>query len=429
MSNQTLNKPGTKRRGTGKPSARAGAYRRQTARLDGRRDGKPLIFGWGKHLTRVQKNRIQTRTAYGFFAGVIILLLGILIFGVINQNILIPNQPIVSVNKHNISQDTYRKLVAFNAQTIWNQYNSLLQQQDQLTTKVQAGDATATTENDTLTAQIQSVEGNYSQSQISQMSTDQLVEDQLIQQGTARLVAQDPKLASKLEPSQSAITAQLHSFENGFPQGETYHEFLSQDNLSTSDVRADITLELRRTLMQSYLSTLLVSPTRQVHLRRIETSTAADATKVQRLLDEKKITWAQAAKQYSLDPNTKGTGGDMGWVPPGTGDAGIALWAYAPGRKVNDITTNPIKDSSGTFDIVQILGIDPSRPVDTSTLQASQSNALTFWLSSQRADPTNVFTTPNSTMMNAPYNQPTLPNLNATLKNENPPSPNPSIGG
>ncbi len=91
--------------------------------------------------------------------------------------------------------------------------------------------------------------------------------------------------------------------------------------------------------MQNYLATLLVSPTRQVHLRRIETTTAATAAKVLKLLDTNKITWAQAAKQYSLDPNTKGTGGDMGWVAPGTGDAGIALWAYAPGRKVNDITT------------------------------------------------------------------------------------------
>ena len=358
MSNQTLNKPATKRRSSGKKTARAGSYRRQTARLDGRRDGKPLIFGWGSHLTRVQKNRLQTRAAYGFFAGVIVLLVGTLIFGVINQNIIVPNATIASVNGNNISQDTYRKLLAYNSQTTWNQYSSLLQQQNQLATQLAAGDAAATTENENLTAQIQTVEGNYSESELSQTAMDQVVEDQLIQQGIAGFVQQNPKLASKLNPSNAAISAQLKSFENSFPQGETYSEFLSKDNLSTSDVRADITLGLRRTLMQTYLATLLVSPARQVHLRRIETSTAATATMVLKLLDQKKITWANAAKQYSLDPNTKGTGGDMGWVAPGTGDAGIALWAYAPGRKVNDITTTPIKDSSGTFDIVQILGID-----------------------------------------------------------------------
>ena len=179
--------------------------------------------------------------------------------------------------------------------------------------------------------------------------------------------------------------------------------------------------------MQNYLATLLVSPTRQVHLRRIETSTAAQATKVLNLLEANKITWAAAAKQYSLDPNTKAVGGDMGWVPPGTGDAGIALWAYAPGRKVNEITTAPIKDASGTFDIVQVLGIDPSLAVDPTILQDAQSNALSYWLSEQRANPSNHFSTPNSTMMNATRNMPTLPNLNATLKNENPQGTNPVV--
>jgi hypothetical protein len=172
--------------------------------------------------------------------------------------------------------------------------------------------------------------------------------------------------------------------------------------------------------MQNYLATLLVSPTRQVHLRRIETSSAAQAAKILKLLETNKTTWAAAAKQYSLDPNTKGTGGDMGWVPPGTGDAGIVLWAYAPGRKVNEITTSPLKDSTGTFDVVQILGIDPSRVVDPTILSDSQNNALSYWLSEQRANPSNRFVTPDSTMMNASRNMPTLPNLNATLKNESP---------
>ncbi|PWT78688.1 MAG: hypothetical protein C5B60_00730, partial [Chloroflexi bacterium] len=404
MSNQTLNKPARKRRGSSKKtanSARAGTYRRQTARIDGRRDGKPLLFGWGGHLTRVQKNRIQSRAAYGFFAAVIILIVGVLIFGIIQQNVLIPNQTIASVNSHNISQDTYRKLLAYNAQDTWNQYSSLLQQQDQLQTKLAAGDPSATTLNNTLTAQIQSVEGNYAQSQLAQASIDQLVEDQLIQQGITRFVQQNPKLASKLEPSNAAISQKLSAFENAFPKGETYNEFLSRDNLSTTDVRADIALELRRTLMQSYLATLLVSPTRQIHLRRIETSTAADATKVLNLLDQNKITWADAAKKYSLDPNSKGTGGDMGWVPPGTGDAAIELWAYAPGRKVNDITTSPLKDSSGTFDIIQILGINPSLAVNATILQDAQANALAHWLSGQRANSSNRFGTPNQTMMTA----------------------------
>jgi hypothetical protein len=430
MSNQTLNRPATKRRASSKNkqnTVRTGQYRRQTARLEGRRDGKPLIFGWGGHLTKVQKNHIQTRAAYGLFAGVIILILGVLVFGVIQQNLIIPNQTIASVNGKNISQDTFRKLLAYNSQTAWNQYSSLVQQQNQLATQIAAGNAQAVAENQALTSEIQSVEGNFSQTELTQTSMDQLVENQLIEQGIARFATQNPKLRAQLEPTSAAVTKQLKSFQSSFPKGESYSQFLSKDNLSTSDVRADISLELRRTLMQNYLATLLVTPTLQVHLRRIETTTAAEATKVLKLLDANKITWTAAAKQYSLDPNTKGTGGDMGWVSPGTGDAGIALWGFASGRKVNDITTAPIKDSSGTFDILQVLGIDPHRTVDATTLQNAKSDALTFWLSGQRATPANHFTTPNSSMMSAPRNLPTLPNLNATLKNENPAGANPGV--
>ncbi len=236
MSNQTLNRPATKRRASSKNkqnTARTGQYRRQTARLEGRRDGKPLIFGWGGHLTKVQKNRIQTRAAYGLFAGVIIIIVGVLVFGVFQQNILIPNQTIASVNGQNISQDTFRKLMAYNSQTAWNQYSGLVQQQNQLATQLAAGDPQAMALNQTLTSEIQTVEGNYSQSELSQTTMDQLVENQLIEQGIARFAAQNPKLRTTLDPTNASITAQLKSFQTSFPKGESYSQFLSKDNLST----------------------------------------------------------------------------------------------------------------------------------------------------------------------------------------------------
>jgi len=39
-------------------------YNRQTAHVEARRDGKPLIFGWGKHLSHVEKVRIQRRATW-----------------------------------------------------------------------------------------------------------------------------------------------------------------------------------------------------------------------------------------------------------------------------------------------------------------------------------------------------------------------------
>jgi hypothetical protein len=168
----------------------------------------------------------------------------------------------------------------------------------------------------------------------------------------------------------------------------------------------------------------LVSPTRQVHLRRIELSTATDAANV---LKQIKATpndatlWSTLAKQKSLDANSKDVGGDLGWVPPGTGDAALENWAYAAGRKVNDLSP-VIKDSSGTFDVVQIIGIDPSHVFDATLLSDAKSNALSHWLGGRKADTANHFTTPNPDMMGATRNLPVLPNLNATLPAQTPPA-------
>ncbi len=39
-------------------------YHKQTARVEARRDGKPLIFGWGNHLSHNEKVKIQRRATW-----------------------------------------------------------------------------------------------------------------------------------------------------------------------------------------------------------------------------------------------------------------------------------------------------------------------------------------------------------------------------
>ncbi|MGH2517821.1 MAG: hypothetical protein ACRDHP_19415, partial [Ktedonobacterales bacterium] len=126
-------------------------------------------------------------------------------------------------------------------------------------------------------------------------------------------------------------------------------------------------------------------------------------------------------KQDSLDATTKNTGGDMGWVVNYTGDQAIDNWAYAANRKVGDLTTTPLKDASGTYDIVQVLAIDPSRVVDPTTLKSAQADALTQWIGGAKADVNTHITTPDSTMLTAARNLPILPNLSAQLPSEAPP--------
>src|ERR1700757_3714238 len=61
MNSQTARKPESKRPAR---SNKAKKYVKQTARFEGRRDGQPLIFGWGGHLSHKEKIRFQQRATW-----------------------------------------------------------------------------------------------------------------------------------------------------------------------------------------------------------------------------------------------------------------------------------------------------------------------------------------------------------------------------
>jgi parvulin-like peptidyl-prolyl isomerase len=438
MSNPTLQSPKqpssqrtTQQRRRPKAQRGAGAFRKQTARLEGRRDGSPLVLGWGGHLTRAQKTRIQQTAAYSFFGVVSVVVLGVFVVGLLQQLVLIPNATIVKVNDVSISQDTYRKLLAFNAQDLWNQMQANIKQHDELTDKARKGDTSVANALAIVTSKVTVEEGAYAQGTITQSTVDQLTEDQLIQQATVRFAQQDTAAKDKLAPKAADIAKKISDFKQAFPANEKYSDFTSKNGLSDDDVKAAITLHMRRDLMQAYLAARLTSPTREAHLRHIEASTSDAAKRVFADLQKGKLlsasaSWSDIAKKDSLDPDTSDKGGDLGWAQPGTGDAAVDLWAYDPARQVGDYTAQPLKTAGGTFDIVQIIGVDPSRKVDATALKDAQDNALTHDLGGWRVAPYNKIATPDADMIQASRNLPQVPDLSAQLPNY---TPQQSTGG
>lgn len=427
MSNKTLPKSPTKTTSQtrSKTAARKATYQKQTARLEGRRDGKPLIFGYGKHLTRAQKNAYQHRAAYAFLGAVLVAVVLVGAFGWLQQNVFIPNETIASVNGINLTQDSYRKLLAYDAQSQWNSLQTQLNQYNAAKTQAAKGDSNASTQEQILTAQIQSAESDFQQATITTQVAAELVENQLIQSGASGFEQQNHLPASKFEPTDAAVTKALDTFKKAFPSGETYSDFLSKNNLSDSDVRWAVTLHLRRDMMQSYLSSTYTSSMRQAHILRIEVGSASQAASIRDQIT-KGADWATLAKKDSLDTNSKDNGGDAGWVNQGSDDAAVDLWALDSSRKVGDVSP-VIRDTTGTFDIIKIVEIDPNRGIDSTTLSAEQQNALNHWLAGEKVLPTSHLTTPDATMVNDTRNLPVEPNLNATLPSVG--NPASAVGG
>ena len=468
MSSQTARRP------DGKRTAKSKRYTRQTAHVEARRDGKPLVFGWGGHLSRNEKNKLQRRIVWGTIVLVGLVLIAVIVGAWVNVNVITPGLPITSVNGHNISQADYRKMLAVKAQiadNTLNGANGLLVQRDNLKTQVDAqqkiidtntaqintlnkqikalpaGNSTqrttlesqlatakttlnaAQTQHDSLNAQYQNIVSTsipnnqqlYTQPQQENDSAQWLQDDELIRDWMA---TQSGAIQAQITPTTTQVNNAVKQFISNLPHGTTYASFLSANSVSDTDVHAMFTVIQRRLNAQTYQQSFVVSPTYQVLARSITSATQADANNILKQLNSG-ADFGKLAASKSVDNNTKSKGGNLGWLArwqytqtyAADSSAVVENWLFDPSRKINELS--PVLAQNGSFYVVQVLGIDPSRAVDSTTLQSLKSDALTAWLLSLKSkanvttiDQTKITDTsniPSSLPISAPTPQGGLP--------------------
>jgi parvulin-like peptidyl-prolyl isomerase len=453
MKSQTERPPRRPANGRSTRPNKTNRYARQTARgIEAKRDGKPLIFGWGKHLSHREKLKIQRRATWGFTGLIVLIIVGVLVGSWINNNIIIPGLAITTVNGHTIPQSQFRKMVALqtliennklNGKNGLTQQHSSLESQDaaqvkiiddttktvdslntqiaklpkgpsaqrtNLTNQLKAQQAilkAAQTKHTSLTAQISDLTTNtipleqqvFVQGQIATDSATWLQDDELIREWLAK---QSAALQNKINPTSGAIDRAISALAADVPATTPYSSLLSQMGVSNDDMRAMMTIKLRRDNMQTYLATQVVSPAYQVDARTMTLATKANAENVLKLLAKNGSNFAQLAKQKSQDSGTNTKGGDLGWLIRGQyaqteGTGTIDNWIFDPFRYDGQIS--PVLEENGTFRIIQIVNIDPSRAIDAATLQTAKSNALANWLLELKAEPYTSVSQPDSNML------------------------------
>lgn len=438
-------------------TTRAKRYNKQTARIEARRDGKPLIFGWGKHLSHNEKVRIQRRATWIATALIGLILVGTIVAFWININIVVPGLPITSVNGHQIPQSEYREMLALKTQLEVNKLygpHGLVQQGKDLATQdaaqlkiisdtttqintlntqikaLPAGPsaqrtslnsqlATAKTtlknaqdKHQSLTNQINNINQNlipierqgFTESSVGTDSVNWLQDDELIREW---LVNQSSALQARINPSSGAIDSALKDLKANMSTSGTYN-FLGQMGIGDDQLRSMLTIELRRNNMQTYLASLVVSPAYQVLARTMTIQTLPLANQVLKDLKSGQD-FGKLAKKYSQDPNTNNQGGYIGWLVRGQyanqEDNGVVEnWIFDPARTLNQIS--PVLTENGSYHILQILGFDPSRAIDSSVLQTLKTNALQDWLLSQQALPGTKITPIDQNKLIDPMNLP-----------------------
>lgn len=104
------------------PSTRQG---RTTAVGPGdRRDGQPLIFGWGSHLTRAQKQKCRER--FVLAGGLFVFFLVVLVIGIgaIQQFYMKPRFAVAKVNGDTVELQWYQKNLDYKRYTLSRDYQS-----------------------------------------------------------------------------------------------------------------------------------------------------------------------------------------------------------------------------------------------------------------------------------------------------------------
>lgn len=133
-------------RGTKQPSPRSTT--RTTAVGPGdRRDGQPLIFGWGAHLTRAQKQKYRERFVVAVGAFVFLLIALVIGIGALQQYLLKPRAAVASVNGSTIERQWYDKNLAYTQFVLQHQTQDIQSQYQAIVANQQANAHATATEN------------------------------------------------------------------------------------------------------------------------------------------------------------------------------------------------------------------------------------------------------------------------------------------
>jgi hypothetical protein len=170
------------------------------------------------------------------------------------------------------------------------------------------------------------------------------------------------------------------TFQGFQDQKKTFLDSLSKNaKINESDFRKIIETSLLRQKLQTAIGASVPKSAEQVHARHILVSTYTETLQIEDQLS-KGADFEAMALQYSTDTGSKNVGGDLGWFPRGIMDKQFEDAAFS--LAVNQIS-QPVTTTFGIH-IIQVLGHEQDRPLDTTQQQQAQTAAFNDWLQQAR---------------------------------------------
>lgn len=359
-----------------------------------------------RDLSRWQKQKRQERLALGFVIATIVVVTGIIFYGIWVEILSRPGQTVATVGSTKISLGALAEQSKYEAKTLDQQI--VLTQSQLQQAKVQAQQDSS-----------MSFLAQYVQQQLQQLQQqrlylsdgsqvlENLIQNALIRQEVVKrggnVTSSDVDLEIQRqfqpqEPASSAITdtATLTDTTGATPTvvptpipadawKTQYQDTLTSYKIADAEFRR---FTMEPIVWQNKLSEMMGAEVpltaEQVHVKQILLPTEAEARDVLALMKQAPATtFEELAKARSTDAATKDSGGDLGWVLPGELAAELETVAFTlTVGQVSDV----ISTTQGAY-IIKVEEKDPNHALSKTQLDAKKSQAYTNWLDSATASP------------------------------------------
>jgi len=172
---------------------------------------------------------------------------------------------------------------------------------------------------------------------------------------------------------------------------EWYRNRLNETKLSDTEYREYVRTYMLAERLHEYLSERISMVAEQVHLYIIILPSYDDAeTVITRIEDGEDF--SKIAEEMSLDEESGGKGGDLGWWPKGAGlNSNLEWWAF--NLEIGEVSNTPIPiDEEGQmYAVCMVTERQPARELDQDKLEVLKSGILEEWLHTERVNNRVVF--------------------------------------
>ena len=390
-----------------------------------------------KHIARLEREQRQIRLIRGFAIGGLILVVGLLVFGYLQMNVLSKQQSVAEVNGNKITSGQFQERVRLERVSLYNQLNQYqyFQQafgmdtsqqvqsiQSQLDSPETMGDSVLNAMIDEVLLRQQAKERGIT---VSTEEVDKYIQEAygFYKDGTPvptvtpteyayptlsaeQLKIYPPTLTPTIAPTTTpeptftpdpAATATAPALPTptavpelptasptpftieGF-QGEfkkTLDQF-KEYGISEQTLRAVYEIQLLRNKMQEDQVKDLQATESQVLARHILVDTDVEAQAVEELLKQG-VDFAEVASKYSKDTGSGANGGNLGWAPASNY---VTEFADAVSTLPIGQISEPVKTQFG-YHIIQVIARE-ELPLSADQLEQKKQTAFDEWIQSIR---------------------------------------------